>query len=197
MKNHLRSIAVFCGSSPGKDPKIVKDAYALGKFLAHRKVDLVYGGSKLGLMGELAKGTLSNKGKAIGVIPKFLRTKEVVHSGLTELFLTENMHERKLKMHELSDGIIVLPGGFGTMEEFFEMITWSQLGLHRKPIGMLNSSGFYDDLLKFFKTMEEKEFLNSANREILLVSDSIEDLFSQMEKYESRAEPKWMNINQT
>lgn len=197
MGNQLNSIAVFCGSSQGNDPKIIEEAYHLGKILGQKKIKLIYGGSKLGLMGELARGVLENNGKVIGVIPKFLRTKEVVHTGLTELILVETMHERKLKMHEISDGIIALPGGFGTMEEFFEMITWSQLGLHQKPIGMLNSTGFYDDLLNFFQTMVKKQFLQADNRDLLLVSNDIDDLLHQMENYEATVNPKWMNKSQT
>ncbi|HET8838570.1 MAG TPA: TIGR00730 family Rossman fold protein [Flavobacteriaceae bacterium] len=197
MGNQLRSVAVFCGSSPGNDPKIIEEAYNLGKILGQKKIKLIYGGSKLGLMGELARGVLENNGKVTGVIPRFLRIKEVVHTGLTELVLVETMHERKLKMHEISDGIIVLPGGFGTMEEFFEMITWSQLGLHQKPIGMLNSTGFYDDLLSFFQTMVKKEFLQADNRDLLLVSNDIDDLLHLMENYEATVKPKWMNKSQT
>ncbi|HET8809811.1 MAG TPA: TIGR00730 family Rossman fold protein, partial [Flavobacteriaceae bacterium] len=150
MKITFTSIAVFCGSSVGNDPKISEDAYELGKIMAQRKITLIYGGSKLGLMGQVAKGVLENGGKAIGVIPGFLKTKEVAHEGLTELIVTKNMHDRKLKMQELSDGMIALPGGFGTMEEFFEILTWAQLGLHQKPIGLLNSASFYDDLLRMF-----------------------------------------------
>lgn len=197
MKNNLKSIAVFCGSSLGNNPKISEDAYELGTVLAQRKIDLIYGGSKLGLMGEVARGVLDKKGNALGVIPGFLKTKEVVHENLTQLFITENMHQRKLKMNELSDGIIALPGGFGTMEEFFEMITWSQLGLHQKPIGVLNSSGFYDELLQMLQTMVRTGLLKPVNFDILLVSENIEELLELMGNYTFKPVPKWMNKSQT
>jgi len=147
-EHNIRSIAVFCASNDGIDSKIFKEAYLVGKFLANNKIELIFGGSKLGLMGQVAKGALDNNGKVTGVIPEFLKSKEVVHTGLTSLVTTQNMHERKLKMHDLSDGFIALPGGFGTMEELFEILTWGQLGLHRKPIGILNSNHYYDDLLE-------------------------------------------------
>lgn len=196
MGNPLNSIAVFCGSSLGNNPKIIEDAQNLGKILALQKIDLVYGGSKLGLMGEVARGVLKNGGNAIGVIPEFLRTKEVVHPGLTELHITETMQERKLKMHELCHGIIVLPGGFGTMEEFFEIITWSQLGIHRKPIGILNSGGFYDQLIQMLETMVKTGLLKQDNFDILLVSDSTEELLGLMKTYQPHPVPKWMNKEQ-
>ena len=122
---------------------------------------MIYGGAKIGVMGEVASGVLENGGNAIGVIPDFLTTKEVVHTDLSELIITETMHERKLNMHELSDGIVALPGGFGTLEELFEMLTWAQLGLHKKPIGILNINGFYDDLLSFIEVMIAKELLKT------------------------------------
>ena len=134
--NDLTAICVFCGSSEGKDSKVLHEAFLLGEKLAHQKITLVYRAAKIGVMGKVAQGVLSSKGKVIGVIPSFLKIKEVVHLGLTELITTDNMHERKMKMQELSDGFITLPGGFGTLEELFEVITWSQLGLHQKPIAL-------------------------------------------------------------
>ena len=139
----MKSIVVFCGSSEGNNPKYVQQGYSLGKSLAQQKITLVYGGAKIGVMGSIAKGALEANGKVIGVIPEFLKIREVFHTDLTELIVTKNMHERKLKMHELSDGIVMLPGGYGTLEKFFEMLTWSQLGLHQYPIGILNTNGFY------------------------------------------------------
>src|SRR5687768_1380717 len=137
----MKSVAIFCGSSSGSDSIYYSQAAMLGKILAHRKIQIVYGGAKVGLMGAVADGALKEGGKVIGVLPNFLKSKEIAHTGLTDLILVESMHERKLKMHELSDGIIALPGGFGTLEELFEMLTWSQLGLHKKPIGLLNING--------------------------------------------------------
>lgn len=193
----LTSIAVFCGSSPSNDDRIFRQAYAVGQVLASQKIDIVFGGSKLGLMGQVAQGALDNEGKVIGVIPEFLRTKEVVHNHLTELIVTESMQERKLKMHELSNGIITLPGGFGTFEELFEMLTWAQLGLHRKPIGLLNVNGYYDSLIEMLKTMVKKELLSVDNLDILLVDSDVECLLKKMRAYEPKPVPAWMNKDQT
>ncbi|WP_459211649.1 LOG family protein [Aquimarina rhabdastrellae] len=194
--NTFKSIAVYCGSSDSNDTKIYETAYEVGRIIAERKVNLVYGGSKLGLMGQVANGALDHGGKAIGVIPDFLKTKEVVQTNLTELITVDTMSERKMKMHELSDAIITLPGGFGTMEELFEMLTWAQLGLHKKPIGLLNINGFYDDLIALFKTMVEKKLLSQENMNILLVADNTEELLTLMQEYKPLPVPKWMNRHQ-
>tara|TARA_B100001146_G_scaffold222612_1_gene235359 strand:+ start:235 stop:852 length:618 start_codon:yes stop_codon:yes gene_type:complete len=196
--NFIKSIAVFCGSSDSNDEFIYSQAYELGRSLANKNIDLVYGGSKLGLMGQVAKGALENEGLAFGVIPEFLKTKEIVHRELTELITTQDMHERKLKMHEMSDGFIMLPGGFGTFEEFFEILTWAQLGLHQKPIGVLNTEGYYNDLLMMFNNMVTKGLLKKENLELVLVSDSVEILLDKMHAYESKVETKWLtNKEQT
>ena len=192
----MHSIVVFCGSSEGNDSDILASAYTLGQTLAEQKITLVYGAAKIGVMGKVAQGALDYKGKVIGIIPDFLKLKEVYHTGLTELIVTENMHERKLKMHELSDGIITLPGGYGTLEELFEMITWAQLGLHQKPIGILNTNGFYDDLLKMIRKMVDQGFLKVENYEMLLVDDSVDGLIKQMENYKPLAMPKWIEKDQ-
>jgi len=196
-KNRMNSIAVFCASSDGTDTTIYNQARVLGNELGKRQIRLVYGGSKLGLMGQVAAGVMEQGGRVTGVIPEFLKTKEVVHTGLDHLITTKDMHERKLKMHELSDAFITLPGGFGTLEELFEIVTWAQLGLHRKPIGLLNIGGFYDDLLSMLGKMVTKGLLREENLEILLVASDIETLFNKMEQYEPRPVPKWMNKNQT
>lgn len=195
--NIIENVAVFCASSDGVDPEIFKMARIVGEVLAKRDIRLIYGGSKLGLMGQVAAGVMENGGFVIGVIPEFLKTKEVVHTGLDRLITTKDMHERKLTMNELSDAFITLPGGFGTLEELFEIVTWSQLGLHRKPIGLLNINGFYDDLLSMLKNMTAKGLLKEENLEILLVADSIEELLKLMHNYKARPVPKWMNKNQT
>ena len=182
MKN-INNICVFCGSSNGTDQEILKKAELLGKRLAEEKITLVYGGSKLGVMGKVAAGTLDAGGKAIGVIPQFLKSKEVVHTGLSELITTKNMHERKMIMQERSDGFITLPGGFGTLEELFEIITWAQLGLHNKPIGLLNINGFYDDLICLLATMVEKGFLKPDNFELLLVEENVDRLLEKLRYY--------------
>lgn len=179
------------------DPAIYQEAYRVGSFLAHHGIELIFGGSKLGLMGQVSQGGLDNNGHVTGVIPDFLKTKEVVHTGLTRLITTRDMHERKLKMHDLSDGFIALPGGFGTLEEFFEILTWGQLGLHRKPIGILNTNQFYTDLLEMMDRMVDKGFLNKKNRELVLESDSIGDLLDKMHRFEPLPVPKWMKKDQT
>ncbi len=188
----MNTICVFCGSSAGNDIDIIEKGYELGTLLAERDISLVYGAAKIGIMGKVAAGVLEHHGKVIGVIPEFLKKKEVVHLGLSELITTANMHERKFKMHELSDGFITLPGGFGTLEELFEIMTWSQLGLHRKPIGLLNINGFYDHLLKLLLHMVEKGFLKKENYELLLVDTSIPALLEQMENFKPQAVPKWL-----
>ncbi|EAR00426.1 peptide chain release factor N(5)-glutamine methyltransferase [Maribacter sp. HTCC2170] len=193
---HMKSIVVFCGSSEGIDPGILEAAEELGKALAKRNITLVYGAAKIGVMGKVAQGALSQGGKVVGIIPDFLKLKEVCHTRLTELIVTENMHERKLLMHERSEGIITLPGGYGTLEELFEMITWAQLGLHQKPIGILNTNGFYDDLLKMLRKMVAQGFLKIENYSMLLVDDTIEGLLEKMETYVPKALPKWIKKEQ-
>jgi hypothetical protein len=189
----VKAIAVFCGSSSGNNENYKKQAVRLGQMLAKKNIDLVYGGAKVGLMGAIAEGALNNGGKVIGVLPTFLKSKEIAHSELTELILVESMHERKTLMHEMSDGVIALPGGFGTMEELFEMLTWSQLGLHKKPIGMLNIDGFYNALISLLDNMVEKGLLKPKNREMLLVDDNIDSLLYQMEQYIAPYVPKWID----
>lgn len=176
----MKKITVFCGSSFGSEEIYKEQAELLGKTLAKQNIGLVYGGANVGLMGAVADGALSENGTVIGVLPNFLRSKEIAHKGLTELILVESMHERKTKMSDLCDGVIALPGGFGTLEELFEMLTWAQLGLHKKPIGILNINGFYDALIELLKVMVEKGLLKDANKEMLLVSNNIEDLLEKM-----------------
>ncbi len=197
MENNLKSIAVFCASSDGNNHKIIETAYELGIVLAKRKINLVYGGSKLGLMGRVAAGSLENSGHVIGVIPEFLKTKEVVHNELRELITTKDMHERKLKMHELSEGFIALPGGFGTFEELFEIVTWSQLGLHQNPIGLLNIDGFYDDLIAMLKKMVRTGVLKKENFDLLLIGETIEELLEKMHNFKPMPVAKWINKEQT
>lgn len=193
MKSKMKRITVFCGSSIGSEKNFKKSAKLLGKRLAEQKIEVVYGGAKIGLMGALAYGALKKKGKVVGVLPEFLRSKEVAHEGLTELIIVNSMHERKKIMNGLCDGVIALPGGFGTMEEFFEMLTWGQLGLHRKPIGILNVNGFYDALLELLDTMVEKGFLKKASRKMVLVSDDVDELLNKMGKYKAPKVGKWIS----
>ena len=188
----LDSICVFCGSSEGNDIQIIEAATQLGKALANNNIDLVYGAAKIGIMGLIAKSTLAHKGKVIGIIPEFLKLKEVVHLGLTELITTENMHDRKLLMQKRSDGFITMPGGMGTMEELFEILTWLQLGLHSKPIGLLNVNHYYDDLILMLEKMVKKGFLSMDNLEILIVDDQIDNLLEKMKNFKDPQKPKWL-----
>lgn len=192
MIKEIKRITVFCGSSFGTEAVYEKQAYELGKILAQNTIGLVYGGANVGLMGAVADGVIENGGEAIGVLPHFLEGKEIAHENLTELILVDTMHGRKTKMNELSDGVITLPGGYGTLEEFFEMLTWAQLGLHQKPIGILNINGFYDELLAFVQTMVNKGFLKSVNQDMLLVDDSIAGLLNKMRNYKAPEVSKWI-----
>ena len=193
----MNSISVFCGSSQGNDAKIVETARDLGRTLAMRGITLVYGGTQVGLMGTLANAALENQGRVIGVIPGFLAPKEIIHPKVKEMILVGTMHQRKMKMHELSDGSLALPGGYGTLEELFEMITWGQLGLHQKPIGLLNSGGFFDGLLSFMDTMVSKGFLKMEHRDMVLVDGSCTGLLEKMEAYRPVLAPKWIKKEQT
>ena len=188
----MKRITVFCGSSFGTDAIFEEQAYSLGKTLASKNIGLVYGGANVGLMGAVANGALENGGEVIGVLPDFLRSKEIAHTGLTELILVETMHERKTKMNDLCDGVIALPGGFGTLEKFFEMLTWAQLGLHKKPITILNVNGFYNPLLEMMQTMVNKGLLKQANHDMVLVSEGIEGLLEKMHNYKAPANGKWI-----
>jgi uncharacterized protein (TIGR00730 family) len=188
----MKSITVFCGSSFGTEEIYKEQAVLLGQTLAEQNIKLIYGGANVGLMGAVADGVLNAGGEAIGVLPDFLRSKEIAHLGLTELIFVESMHERKTKMNDLCEGVIALPGGFGTLEELFEMLTWAQLGLHKKPIAILNINGFYDSLIELTETMVEKGLLKDVNQKMLLVSDNINDLLNQMKNYVAPTVGKWI-----
>ncbi len=189
----MKRVVVYCGSSPGTDDVYKSQATLLGRELAKLKIELVYGGAKVGLMGFIADAVLSEGGKVIGVLPGFLGSKEIAHEKLTELILVETMHERKTIMNELCDGVIALPGGFGTLEELFEMLTWAQLGLHKKPIALLNVNGFYDSLINLVNVMVEKGFLKDVNQQMLLVSDNIGGLLEKMQNYVAPTVGKWIS----
>ncbi len=192
----MNSLVVFCGSNEGNDQAVINEAYTLGKTLAQQNITLIYGGAKVGIMGKLASGCLEHGGKVIGVIPEFLKQKEVAHFGLSELHITQTMHERKIKMNDLCEGIMALPGGYGTLEELFEMITWAQLGLHSKPIGILNTNGFFNYLLAFLEHMVKKGFLKIENYNLLLVDDDSDRLLQKMKQFKPTSTPKWINKNQ-
>ncbi|MET3732976.1 TIGR00730 family Rossman fold protein [Moheibacter stercoris] len=187
----MKSICVYCASSLGNNPIFAEQAYELGKTLSEHGITLVYGGAKVGLMGIVADGSLTNGGNVVGIIPEFLAAKEIKHDQLQELIVVETMHERKALMQEKSDGFIALPGGFGTMEELFEILTWGQLSLHKKPIGILNVGGYYDSLIQLIDTMIQSGLLKEEYKNMVLVSDSIDDLLSQMNLYEVPFTTKW------
>jgi len=193
----MDSICVFCGSSYGSDTMFEKASIQLGQTLARRGITLIYGGANVGLMGTLASAAIEAGGKVIGVIPKFLQDKELAHEGLTELILCDSMHERKTKMFELSQGFIAMPGGFGTLEELAEMLTWHQLGLHSFPIGVLNINGFYNDLLNFFDTMVKSKLLHSDNRGTILSCPDVPTLLEQMSSYKATPITKWLDREST
>jgi hypothetical protein len=193
----MKSICVFCGSNAGHDPRYRAAAEDLGRLLAERRIDLVYGGGNVGLMGALADACLAAGGTVVGVIPEALLGKEVAgrhvdHRALTRLEVVESMHTRKARMAELADGFIALPGGFGTFEEFCEVLTWGQLGFHGKPIGLLNVNGFYDPLLALFARAVAEGFLRDENRAMALAADDIASLLAAMTAYRPEPVSKWL-----
>ncbi|WP_066052752.1 TIGR00730 family Rossman fold protein [Robertmurraya korlensis] len=181
----MKSLAVYCGSSSGASDIYMEKAKELGKELAKRNITLVYGGSSVGLMGAVADSVLEEGGKAVGVMPSFLDQREISHKSLSELFVVDTMHERKAKMAELSDGFITLPGGAGTMEEFFEVFTWGQIGLHKKPIGILNINRYYDPLITLLNHMNKEKFLQDQYRSMALINEESAGLLDQFGKYEA------------
>lgn len=188
----MKSIAVYCGSSSG-NREIYKDETArLGKLLAEREVGIVFGGGQVGLMGILADAALEAGGVVRGIIPEFLHVKEVAHAGLSEIITVKNMHQRKALIEKMSDAFIALPGGFGTLDELFEIMTWLQLGLHGKPVGILNIAGYYDPLLQQLDRMEGEGFLRRENKSLVHVSDQADVLLEQMAAFEAPSVPKWL-----
>jgi uncharacterized protein (TIGR00730 family) len=179
----MKRLAVFCGSSFGSSEAYRQGAIQLGKELAKRNITLVYGGSSNGLMGAVADTVLNEGGQAIGVLPKFLEVREISHKGLTELHTVETMHERKAKMMDLADGFIVLPGGTGTLEEFFEVFTWGQIGLHQKPCGLLNINHYYDPLIHLFEHMIDQKFLQEKFRSMAIIEEQPDVLIDQFLNY--------------
>lgn len=167
----FRRIAVFCGASSGSDPDIITAAQEMGRSIAHRGIGIVFGGGHVGLMGAVADAALEAGGEVVGVIPAFMVEKELAHERLSELITVRDMHERKMRMHELSDAVVALPGGFGTMDELYELLTWRQLGIHDKPIGLLNVKGFYDPLLAQAERMKRDGFLHGPTR-IITAADT-------------------------
>jgi uncharacterized protein (TIGR00730 family) len=188
----MKNIAVYCGSSSGFNLAYTQAAQITGEYFAKNDLTLVYGAGSVGLMGIIANNILANGGQVIGVIPQFLMDLEVGHKGLTELHITENMHERKMKMCALADGFIALPGGFGTLDELFEILTWSQLGLHQSPIGVLNTNGFFDPLLAMIDVMVKEGFLKKENQALIIVDTDVESLVQKMRSNERPQAMKWL-----
>ena len=187
----MKAVCVFCGSNFNGDPGLLETVNQLADVFVEKDITLVFGGGRVGVMGLIADAVLMRGGKAVGVIPKFLMDKEVGHTGLTELIITENMHQRKQKMADLSDGVITLPGGFGTLEEFFEVLTWLQLGLHTNPIGLLNVDGFYDNLLLQMDLMVERKFLKQTNRKLVLSHADPAKLIADMSVFSANPDEVW------
>jgi uncharacterized protein (TIGR00730 family) len=192
----MNGIAVFCGSSSGSDVIYREQAALVGRILAGKGIRVVYGGGRVGLMGILANATLEAGGEVTGVIPGFLQIKEVAHQGLTRMIRVGSMHERKALIEQLSDAAIALPGGFGTLDELFEMLTWGQLGLHRKPVGLFNIKGFFDPLIQTIERMVAEGFLRKDHKEQLIVSDDIESLLNGMQNFKPPDVEKWIGLDQ-
>ncbi len=188
----MKYICVFCGSSMGLRPAYKVAAQAMGETLARRDLGLVYGGGNVGLMGIVADAALAAGGQVIGVIPEFLVAKEVAHTGLTKLHVVGSMHERKALMAELSDAFVALPGGYGTLEEFCEVLSWAALGLHQKPQGLLNVEGYYNPLLRLFDQAMTEQFLNAALRSLVLEASEPEHLVDKLANYQPRNVDQWL-----
>jgi len=188
----MKRIAVFCGSQKGARPEYAAAAAQLGGLLARERIELVYGGGMVGLMGILADAALRQGGHVIGVIPKSLVIKEVVHEKLPDLRVVKTMHERKALIAELSDAFVALPGGYGTLEEFCEVLAWSQLGYHQKPFGLLDAAGFYRGLLEFFDHATREGFIRPKHRELVMVEDDAEKLLERLKNFQPPEEVKWI-----
>ena len=191
----MSSICVFCGSSAGGNAAYKDAAVELGQLMAENKLNLVYGGGNIGLMGEIAQSVIKAGGTAIGVIPQFLVEKELVYTNLTKIHVVDSMHERKAMMVELADAFIAMPGGFGTLEETVEVLTWAQLGLHRKPIGLLNIDGYYDYLNDFFEHMVSEGFLLREYKDMLLTSNDPAAMLESLTTFELPMVDKWGSLN--
>lgn len=197
MSGYMKRICVYCGSSPGRQPAYREAARALGYELAARGLGLVYGGASIGVMGAVADAVLERGGHATGVIPHSLATKEVSHDGLNELLVVTSMHERKAKMEELSDGFIALPGGWGTIEEIFEMLTWAQLGFHEKPCGLLNVSSYFDHLSSFLDIAIDQRFVKEEHRPMIIMDNEPGVLLDRFRNYQAPRVKKWIGPEET
>jgi len=191
--SEIRRLAIFCGSNPGARPDYVEAARSLGRLLAQRGIGIVYGGSNVGLMAALADAMMDELGDIIGVIPRMLVEREVANTALADLRVVGSMHERKAMMAELADGFIALPGGIGTLEEFFETWTWAQLGMHTKPCGLLNVAGYFDPLLEFLDHAVAERFVRDVHRAMVVVESDPAALLARFESYEPPRVVKWIN----
>ena len=188
----IKRICVYCGSSPGKNPAYTLAAKSLANAMCERGIGLVYGGAAIGVMGAVADAVLAAGGEAIGIIPESLAVKEVAHENLTDLHVVASMHERKAMMADLSDGFVALPGGWGTLEEIFEILTWAQLGFHEKPCALLNIEGYYDNLIRFMENAFEQKFVNALCRPMLIKADEPAALLDQFAIYSAPRVRKWV-----
>ncbi len=189
----MKNLCIYCGSSPGARPDYAAAALAVGQALARRGIGLVYGGGNVGMMGRVADAVIGAGGEVIGVIPHHLADKELAHERVTRMIRVDSMHERKQLMADLSDGFIVLPGGIGTLEELFETLTWLQLGLHGKPIGLLNVAGYFDAMLTFLDHMVAERFLKAEHRALLIVADDLEVLLAHLAAFVPPDTSKWLD----
>jgi uncharacterized protein (TIGR00730 family) len=189
----LKSIAVFCASSAGNHPKYQEMAAYTGTYFGNNQIELVYGGGNVGLMGSVANACMDAGGKVYGVIPHFFKRREVAHPAITKLDYVDTMHQRKWKIYEASDAFVILPGGLGTMDEFFEVLTWAQIGIHRKPIGILNQDGFYDLLIQFMQKMIQEGFVKKENLALVCVEPTIERLVKSLSDFDAKAIPRFLN----
>ncbi|UMB53661.1 TIGR00730 family Rossman fold protein [Lutibacter sp. A64] len=189
----MKKVAVFCGSSLGFNEVYKNEAIKLGNYFASNNIGLVYGGGKIGMMGIIADTIIEKKGEVIGVIPGLLRHEEVAHTNISKMIVTKTMSKRKVKISKLVDGYIALPGGFGTLDEIFEALTLNQLGIEQKPVGILNTNGFFNHLIKQLDVMVTEGYLKQSNKEMLIVSDSIDDLLTKMFKYKAPILTKVIN----
>lgn len=190
----MKSVAVYCGARHGVRPVYTEAARALGRLLAERDLTLVYGGGHVGLMGELAESCLAAGGKVVGVIPDFMVQKELALTGLSELYIVDSMHERKAMMAERADAYIAMPGGFGTFEELFEVLTWRQIGLHAKPVGLLNMAGYYDPLREFIGKVEAEGFVHARDAAMVRWADTPADLLQQLQSAPADILHDWHRI---
>jgi uncharacterized protein (TIGR00730 family) len=189
----MRRVCVFCGSSPGANPAYLEAARAMGRALAGRRIGLVYGGGSVGLMGALADAALAGGGEVVGVIPRALQLRELAHAGLTHLHVVGSMHERKAKMAELAQGFVALPGGMGTLEELAEVLTWAQLGLHARPIGLLDVAGYYGPIVSFLDRAVQEGFVKAEHRQLLTVAGDPGTLLDRFDAWQPVAVERWID----